>query len=243
MKKQELKEAVLFQATSFLPIPFEEAAMDIFPLREFEDEQGKKTEVFFVAVRRQQVENLELLCRIAGLKLAAVEIEPLAILRLNRFKKGGIKAFLSMGASRSCFFVFQDEILLFYRTLPFACTPFYHSADLIGGDNYSDTAVTEAGQDRKYEYILRDLVVELNRSIEYYNMQYPGISLESIIVYGGGTRLGSLYGILEGALGYKVESLEAFSNIVFPEKLSETAIEELKYDFPLALGLAARNLI
>ncbi|MEN6349747.1 MAG: pilus assembly protein PilM, partial [Syntrophomonas sp.] len=74
MSLKETKEAAVYQAATFLPVPVEEAAIDIFPLRDFEDDEGKQREIFFVAVPRIQVENLETTCRMAGLKLVAVEI-------------------------------------------------------------------------------------------------------------------------------------------------------------------------
>ncbi|NLB88903.1 MAG: pilus assembly protein PilM, partial [Syntrophomonadaceae bacterium] len=114
MKLSELRQAVYYEATTFLPIPVEETVIDIFPLRNFESETGTKTEVFFAAARREQVENLEACCKIARLDLSVVDLEPLAISRIiEKPEKIESFALLNIEDTRSIFSVFKGENLLF----------------------------------------------------------------------------------------------------------------------------------
>jgi len=401
MKLKELREAVLFQATTFLPIPVEDAAIDIFPLWDLEDDEGKKTEVFFVAVRRIQVENLQAACRIAGLKLAAVEIEALAINRILGRDSAGTQAYLNIGASRSYFSVFNEGVLVFHRYLPFGCSAFYQQSDLTGGmeytgfesddsglefniqenqlelsnqdnagldsvgiytgadkegiyseinrqEEYSEystgddfdqvnntggyvvsgveenyTEVFEEGdtlvanedgnytdletdtknndilfnlednntgsdekddevrideeeynmgaenkeesdtgsgdkqqetgldlinleQDNQYEYLVNEIVTEVSRSVEYYNMRNAEASLENVLLCGGGSRIRGMDRILTGRVGCNVEVADTFAHLFLSSKIKEmdeAVMQELKYDFLVALGLAAREVI
>lgn len=246
MSLKELKEAISFQATTFLPIPVEEAAIDIFPLRDFEDEEGKKTEVFFVAVRSIQVQNLQAACKVAGLKLVAVEIEPLAVHRVfaqnDNFET---RAFLHIGAYRSYFSVFKEGILLFHRSLSFGSSAFYKARDftLTAGIGPVEADKVEFVQNEQYDYLLRDVISEISRSFEYYNMQHSEDTLDQILICGAGARLTGLDEPLSANLGCEVVKADTLSRLILPNNLGESDEEELLYDFPIALGLAAREVI
>lgn len=244
MKQEELKEAIYFQAMNFLPVSVDEVAIDFFPLRDFEDEEGKKTEIFFVAVRKQQVENLEEVCKIAGLKLAAVEIEPLAIHRiLGKSKESGIKAFINIGASRSYFTVFKDGLLKFYRTLSFGTAAFAQQQNLDNGDTSVELDTIDIVNNDSYEYLVRDVIAEVNRSIEYYDMQNMEEKVESIILCGGGSRIKGLDERLGEGIGRQVSLSAALEEIVVPANISEEQKHEIQHDYIVALGLAARAKI
>jgi type IV pilus assembly protein PilM len=243
MKLDELKEAVKYEATTFLPIAVEEAAMDVFPLREFEDEDGKKLEVFFVAVRRQQVEYLQAICRIASLKLGIVEIEALALNRaLNHGSENHTVAFLNIGATRSYFSVFEDNLLVFNRNLAFGCSAFYQGTDFdleIADDGLDNVEITPGGQ---RDYLVRDIVSEVARSVEYYNMQNPN-PLDKIILCGGGSRLQGMEQAIATGINCPVEIGNPFTHFIKPAGLNEKSQRELRHDFAVALGLATRGVM
>lgn len=243
MKIEELKEAVKYEATTFLPIPPEEAAMDVFPLRDFEDEEGKKVEIFFVAVRRQQVHNLEKACEIANLKLNVVDIEPLALNRvLNEKGKTPVMAFLNIGASRSYFSVFQDNILVFNRNMAFGAAPFYQEGEsgTQGWDDGLDNVVIAL--DGQQDYLVRDIISEVTRSVEYYNMQNSG-NIDRILLCGGGSRLSGLDELIAGGLNCEVDIANPLVNINSLSELNDHSRWELQHDFAVALGLAARGVL
>lgn len=242
MKPAEQREAIRYEATTFLPIPVDEASIDISPLNFFEDNEGKKVDLFFVAVRKQQVENLRLACEIAGLRLAAVEIEPLALHRLLKADESGVQAFVNIGASRSTFSVFQGEALKFYRHLPFGCSPF-----LQGVAQNNEAAVTaieniELGSSGDHQYLLSDIIAELARSVEYYHMQNQ-TGINKLLLCGGGARIKGLDKSLAEGLNISVTNADTLSQIKLAAGTNEKAEQELRYDYAVALGLAAREVI
>lgn len=240
MSRSECRAAAVYQAVDFLPIAVEEAAIDVFPWRDFQDEDGKKSEVFFVAVPRLQVDNLDLACQTAGLKLTAVEIEPLAVNRI--FMPGqasGVRALLQIGASHCCFSVFNGTNLLFYRTL----SSFYENICFIIGEANINLESLQCVHEGQFKYIVRDLAAEVGRSVEYYNIQNSDRKLEKLWLSGGGTGLKGLAGELAAEIACDVQTADFLSRFTLPVDLDERAKREINCDFPVALGLAAREVM
>lgn len=244
MKSGELREAAIFQAMNFLPIPVEEAAIDVCPLRNFEDEEGKKTEIFFIAARQQQVQALQEVCNCAGLKLVKVEIEPLALIRImDKSEAAGTVGVINIGAMRSYFSVYRDGCLTSMRALSFGCSAFYQTGD--GNDSKDDIRLEDidASGSNNYSYLLRDIMSEMTRSLEYYEMQNQGEVIQNVFICGGGSRLKHLDKYLASGLGRRIQMLEYTPRLILPVNVSPKEQLELQHDFPVAMGLAARGVI
>ncbi|HZK44488.1 MAG TPA: pilus assembly protein PilM [Syntrophomonadaceae bacterium] len=214
MKLKDLRQAIYYQATTFLPIPIEEAIIDIFPIRDIETDEGLQTEVFFVAVRKQQVENLEMCAKIAGLNLQVIDLESLALKRviadISKFKT---KAILNLGATRSGFTVFEDKNLLFHRPLAFGST---------GGDQPGE------------------LLTEITRSIEYYNMQFKSYP-ETIILCGNIINFTEIEEMLSKNINALIQIGEIDPNVIKLDKLNQEDYKLLQSEYLIALGLAIRG--
>lgn len=239
MKINELRQAALYQASTFLPISIDEVTTDIYPVREFEDAEGRKTEVLFVAARRAQVDNLYDACNLAGLKLTRVEIEPLALYRVyhEQIDPKKVAAVLNIGAYRSSLAIFKDSIMVFMRTMSFGCSAFYEAL------NSSDPDLLETidAVEGDYNNLLSDIIQEINRSVDYYEIQNKGDVIEKIVLCGGGSRIKNIDQYLSSGLNQQVIIGEPAKNIVFPGDINETEKKEMRYDFSVALGLALRG--
>lgn len=243
MKLNELKEAALFEATTFLPIPVEEAAIDIFPLRHMEDDEGKKTELFFVAVRRQEVENIRLACDLAGVHLVAVELAPLALSRiLGDGDSPEVQAFLHIGTYRSCFCALKNGALLFQRYFSSGTTALCRALDPQGEPNQVLRQLNfEDGSSN--EYLTSDMVSETSRSFEYFNMQFKQDIPSEVVLCGSGARIKGLNKVLEQAMDIEVVVGDPLARLILPSLSNGADNEDLQYDYLAALGLAAREVV
>ncbi len=242
MKLDEMRHAALYQATSFLPISIEDVTTDVYPVRYFEDEEGKRCEVFFVAARKAQAENLIKTCQVAGLKLNRVEIEPLALHTLyhEQLSGGKIKGVLNIGAQRSYLAIFQQDTLVFVRSIGFGCAAFYQYMRETGAE---DGELEKLNcQDSGCERLMRDIVNELSRSLEYFRLQSKGQELSAIILCGGGARVGDIEGYLSREVGVLVQIGDFPSQIQLPDSITAQERTDLIYDYPVALGLAMRGV-
>jgi len=242
MKLDEMRHAALYQATSFLPISIEDVTTDIYPVRYFEDEEGKKCEVFFVAARKAQAENLIKTCQVAGLKLNRVEIEPLALHTLYHQQLSGqkVKGVLNIGATRSYLAIFQEDILVFVRSIGFGCTALYQYMKESGTGNMKLENLD--CQDAGCETLMRDIVSELSRSLEYFRLQSKHEELSEIILCGGGARVGGIEEYLSGQIGVPVMVGDFAAHIQLPDNIAAKDKSDLTYEYPVALGLAMRGV-
>ena len=244
LKLDEMREAVYYQSANFLPIPVEEVAIDIYPMREFENQNGKKTEVFFLAVRKQQVDNLEMVCRIAELNLAVVEIEPLSIYRAWGKEVGLVVALLAIGSSRSYLTVFNRGIPVFYRSLALGSSSSYYTSNFNQADRVTGWQKAMNLNDPPCDPRIMEITNEVKSALEYYQLQMESKeqSIEKIVLCGGGAMRG-LEDDLTQRLDLELEVINILSGNILPRHISPDEEYELQYDFPLALGLAAREVV
>lgn len=236
LKLGELRKGVRYQAAAFLPIPVEQAAMDIFPIREFQDQEGARVELFFVAVRRSQVEKIKIACQLGHLKLQIIEIEPLALHRLFLDKGSqSAQALLDIGASRSCFSVYKEGVLIFNRNFSLSYSGYQNAA----GFSYNEPRQLQS-LSRGNINPIQDIVNEVARLSEYFRMQQQS-ELSKMLITGGGTRIAGLGEAIASTAKYDVEVGDLLSRISLSQQAQQGDLDELKYDFALAIGLAIRG--
>lgn len=241
MRLKDLRSAALYEATKFLPINIEDVTADIYLVRQFEDAQGKMAEVFFVAARKTQAENLIKTCQIAGLKLTILEIEPLALKSLYRPQVGHdlVYAIVNAGAQRSNITIFKNHNPVFLRSLSFGCLTFFqHIPEVAQGQwRLEDLSVEEP----ECRDLVQNLVDELMRSLDYFRLQNKDDSITNILLCGGCTRLGGIIELLSREMGIPVQLGSIDQRIQLPPKISEEQKNDLRFDYPVALGLALRG--
>lgn len=243
MPEKEWREAVRYEAHQFLPMPIDEAAMDVYPLHTHKSLSGKQMEVLMVAVRREQIELMEQVCDIAGLQLAVVDIEPLAAYRIiKRVDSTDSRAIISIGAEQSYFAVFQQGILVYYRSLPLGCSLFFTG---INQQEKIETILVDAPlhQNKRYHAFIQALYADIIRSMEYYAMQVGFNDIQHLYLYGGGARLKGVEEVLAASLNMPVQLIDPTAQFVLPDACTDREYIEIKYDFTAALGLAARSIL
>ncbi|MEQ8175489.1 MAG: pilus assembly protein PilM [Syntrophomonadaceae bacterium] len=241
MKINELKEAALFEATTFLPIPVEEAAIDVYPVRHFEDEDGKQTELFFVAVRRQQVEDLRLTCEVAGLDLVAVELDPIALHRVMvGADEEGPQAYLYMGTTRSFICVMKNGALIFQRYFSSGTSAISQALD---PEQDPHQVLFQVDMESSHQYLVRDMITQASRSLEYFRVQFNDELKTPLILCGTGARIRGLDKTLSEALDHKVIPGDISGRLLFSSRMPENERQDLTYDYLISLGLAAREVV
>ncbi len=240
MRVEELRKAALFQAAGFLPLSIDDVTADIYPVREYSDAEGTKTEVLFVATRTSQVENLLQACRQAGLKLQWVEIEALGLARVfyPQLTGGGpdVRAVVNIGANRAYIAFYKKGMLVLLRSISFGSRVFY---DPQTGDGSPEALPGLAADSEGFPELMSEFVAEMSRSLSYAQIQLKE-PVNTLFLTGGGSRVAGMADYLAQALQVECRLGELGAYLVLPPETSPAA-RELRHDFPVALGLALRG--
>jgi type IV pilus assembly protein PilM len=242
MSLDDLRSAALYQATSFLPISIDDVTADIYPVREYEDPsgQGKMAELFFIAARKSQAESLVKTCEIAGLKLNILEIEPLALKTLYQpVMDKKIYGILNIGAQRSYLSIFQNNSLVFLRSIGFGCSAFYLQVPRLaeGECRLEDLEAEEP----ECITLLRSLIDETTHSLDYFRLQNKDDSIDRIFLSGGCARLNGIEELISKQLNIPVQLGSVGQYLKLPSRITEEERNDLQFEYPVALGLALRG--
>ncbi len=242
MNHDDMRSAALYQATNFLPVAIDDVTADIYPVKEFDDpnESGKMAEVFFIAARKVQAENLVKACEVAGLKLNILEIEPLGLKSLYETPSPSkVYGILNVGAERSYLSIFQDNSLVFLRSISFGCSAFYYQIPQLA---QGECQLEDLGTDEsECSTLLHSLGDEMIRSLDYFRLQNNDDSIVKILLCGGGARINGMEDFISSQINIPVELGNIEANLKLPAKITAEEKNQLYYDYPVALGLALRG--
>ena len=212
MPMDELRQAAQLQALNFLPIPSEETVMDISPCRISESDEGKQVELFFVAARRQRVEELEHLCQRAGLRAAAIETEADALFRLSPLEQDETAAVLYLEDQRWLLSIGHANTPLLFRYFSPAANP----PDLLPAPNENDWSQA------------------LSRGFEDFQRQHPDLNCRRLLLGGPGATEHQAH--LQTLIPCPVQRWDPLAQL----KIKQEYDPVNKDLFLLAIGLACR---
>jgi len=228
MKKQELAEAIKYEAENHIPVPIKEVYLDF---QVVEPVYGRKDylEVLITALPKKTVDPYLEVLKKSELKPLALEIEAQAIARAlikNQVSPVPI-LIIDIGSARTSFIIFSGHSLRFT-----CCIPVFHQA-----------LVNEK------KLALANLIKDIKKHLNYYqthaswaHLPPDGKTIKKILLCGDGANIKGLTDILSKELKTLVEIANPWINIL-PENTKKTSgisfKESLKY--ATALGLALRG--
>jgi type IV pilus assembly protein PilM len=264
MPANELKKSLAFQVADIIPMPLEEAILDMHPLQEITAEDGsRRLRVLLVAAAREAIESAVKAVQLAGLSPQVVDLTSFAVLRALGQVDGlglsqGSEALIDVGASITNIVVSQGGVPRFVRIL------------LLGGADVTETVADRMGVSfeqaesvkqatvlprdpsalgeqplvRIVETAANTWIEEIRGSLDYYLAQSGSARIERIILSGGGAQLGGLAARLSFATRLPVEAATPFASL----RLGRTGLsdEQLAYvepfcTVPVGLALAAAS--
>lgn len=116
LKEKELLSAIKYQADQFIPMPLDQAALDVEVL--FEDQKNKKLIVLIVASASSLITKLEKLAELSGLVPESIENELSATARLlsliykPKLPPTSATLFVNFGFSSTSFYLFHNGLNL-----------------------------------------------------------------------------------------------------------------------------------
>lgn len=207
MSDDDLKGALQFQAQELIPIPLADAVMDFQTLEAVPGPEGQQlTRVLLAAAPAENVGRLVGAVRAAGLRVSAVDLVPLALVRsLGRnvlLGDEGAEAIVSVGAGVTVVVVHEGGVPRFVRVLGTGGRAFTdaitealniapEAAEALkrqGSAAGVDFAPARQAMARPTDSLLEDI----RGSIDYYRTQPGATEIRQVVLTGGGAQLEGL---------------------------------------------------
>lgn len=245
ISEKELEDSIKWEAENQLPISLENAVYDF---QYWEEPGQEKWTVMLVATTHEIINSYLQTFQSVELVPKAFDIEPLSLSRaLKYLRQSSSAAILDLGASNAKLSIFWEGKLYFTRAIN------------IGGKHFTQWMANEKGLDfdkaeelKKnlccdFEHhipqkVLQELILELERSFDYFRTQNPEKQITCVYLTGGGSKMAGVQETLQEHLGINVFKFPA---LTLNESGKLPKGEELAGDseglFDLALGLALRR--
>ncbi|OHA69327.1 MAG: hypothetical protein A3J57_01955 [Candidatus Wildermuthbacteria bacterium RIFCSPHIGHO2_02_FULL_49_12b] len=247
MTKEELPEAVAFEARRHVPLPLSEVTFD-WQLLEGTFEQKTPLKILMVAVPKEIVNQYQEIANLAGLTLSGLEAEVFCIMRscVNEEDKSSL-ALLDIGAQSTTVNIIAK------RTLRVS-----HSVDVAGNsltDRIAKSLSVDAKMAERYKFekgmtdknlaiILSPMVDILLSELERVSKEFQqqgGKEVEKIILAGGTALLPGLREYVETTVKKPTSIANPFENLYYPPVLEQT-LKNLGPSHAVAVGAALRGL-
>ena len=257
MPGEELREAVKWEAKKIVPMPIEEMVLDFLVVGEHEDHGVKRVEIVVVAAERSGVLAEYNDLKRVGLNVAAMDVNPLALLNAVHLNYAADLddnvAFVDIGAGKTDINITKRGVLRFTRNVQ------------IGGEDVTkaierelqvsrDDAETmkrqygmlpaESGADGRLKDVIQRevdrIVLETQRSIDYYRAQFREGAVKKIILMGGMPLLPGFQDYFSAYFETRVEMDDPFAEIYCDEP-SFAELRMMAPRFSTCLGLALRK--
>ena len=252
MEKNELQQALKFEAQKHIPFAISEVNLDSYILKS--DLPDNKMLVLMAAVKNDFLTQRLKMVDAAGLRVHLVDIDSLALVNAFNFNYGQeetIKsktvALLNIGASFSNLNILDAGIPRLSRDIPIAGNAFTHKiAEMLGVDfKAAEEAKFNPGADKQQkvsgalEFVLSNLARELRVSFDYYESQSVS-SVVKIFLSGGSSYFSGLKDMLGSLLGIEVAYWDPLQRILFSDTLPIDKIKPISSQLAVAVGLALR---
>lgn len=266
MSREEIPQAVRFEARHHIPLPLAEVTLD-WSIIEGEVSERKKTplKILLVAVSNDLIDQYRQIAALSNLELQGLEVEAFGLVRALIGEEKRIVAILDLGARSTTVNIVEQGILKVSHSFDLAGNELtqvlakaldidYSEAEnlkkihglkfLISNQELSQNNEETSLITKKVGEILRPLIdlilTELERASQIF-YQIKGEKAEKVILAGGTALLPGLKEYFSQALKTEIEIADPFLNISYPPILEE-ALKEMGPSYAIAIGTALRGL-
>ena len=245
MSKEELSEAVQYEARKHVPLPFSEVTFDWQILNKKRFGLPKEAaHILIVAVPNELINQYQEIARLSNLSLSALEAEVFGLIRSSLGDKKESVVILDMGAQTTTINVVKKGVLQSSRSID------------IGGGSFTERIAQSLSINRKEAEekkrtqglfsqelktilapLLDTVVVEIRQAMGDFKEQ----EIQRIVLGGGSSLLPGLKEYLKESLNITVELVDPFRSVFYPSLLEGT-IKEMGPSYGVAVGMALRGL-
>lgn len=252
MPKNELLEAVRWEARKWSSLPPEEMVVDYLIMAEHLEDAVKQYEIVVVVVERAALEEQLQAISASGLKVTAVDLAATALLNTARlYYEDHLPEnllYVDIGAQKMEINIVKSGVIRFTRQVAMGGDTITHALS-----RAATLSLPEAEGKKRKEGIPLDgptriavleqvdrFIVEIQRSVDYYRAQSRERGIDKILLMGGMPLLPGFLEYFKAFFDAPVELDNAFSKAPWKDP-RKSILLDIAPRFSMALGLALRK--
>ena len=250
LEEKEIKDALAFEAETFVPYPLDQVSIDYEVIEE--DEGGRLT-VFAIAARNDLISNYVKIFKAAGMELMAIESPAVSMRRILKQIATASEAtmVLDIGQKYSDLIGFKDGNIYFARSISLGGESITRAIsvnlglDMASAEEYKKAyGIKEMELEGKIKSaimpVFESMAEEIRRAIALYS-ESNNRAIELLVLSGGGAKLPGLAEEFTRILGIEAQVIQPFLKIETQKIISPINLEVNGYRFSTAVGLALRQ--
>ncbi|MDY0096990.1 MAG: type IV pilus assembly protein PilM [Candidatus Dojkabacteria bacterium] len=250
VKKEELKQAVYFEAKQYIPVPIEEVQMSYVTIGFNEEKNAPR--VLLVAAPRKVIDIYMNVANFANLDLIAIETESVAMGRaMFKSSQKPTCVMLDFGANSTDMSIMTNGSLVFSQSIS------------IGSDSLTQAIVNKFNFDynRAEEFkrnyglisnvlegkiysvlapIVESIMIEVRRGVEFYKNKTMSAAPNEYLLNGDGALLPGLTEYVAKSLGVNAQVANPWLNIIVDNKFKDL-ISKGGSSYSVAIGLSLKD--
>ncbi len=236
MSKDEVAQALKYEAQQYIPFKMEEIVFDYHVLEPLSSNQNRM-KVFLVAAKKQAITEFVELIQRASFKPNLIDVDSFSL--INCFQFNGPKV-----AEDDVFALVNLELDLVNINILQGETPFFTRDISLLEDTLSlqPEEGKEKGPFQTKGALLANLIRELRLSIDYYESEFEK-QVSVIYLSGEGAKEPELINSFSSQLGRKIELWNPLQNLIIDSTQIDTdALKNVSCMLAIACGLALRGV-
>ncbi len=250
MKREELRSAIKFEGSKYIPFDVNEAILDCSILDK--SSSGTANRVLLVAAKKDKVSGYMELFKEMSLDIASIDVDSMAI--LNAFqrsgmenKQGSVYTMINIGARFSNMNIAIGAYPYFTRDILWGGADITNRIKEILGLSAEDAeALKRNPAERKADVVnaimpaMEKFITEIRMSLDYFEAQL-GKNVERIYISGGTAYLFNMLDFLKESLEVEVVLWNPLEGIKIADESGDKEFRNSPGRFAVAVGLAMRK--
>jgi type IV pilus assembly protein PilM len=252
MISEELKEAIKWDLEKYIPYAPDSYYYDFSIIGAGNSDSEIK--VLLVASPKEIVNNLISVIKNVGLRLVAVDTEPLALYRI--FTDAENAMIVDIGTFLSQVTVFQNGSPAVIRNISIGGQRFteaimqgmgieWKEAEQLKQNqrimSQSNVLFEDVNVQQQLNLLVSEFARDIRRTTEYYQLQNKDVTIDKVFITGGGANLGNLAQLLAAQLDLPTVIHNPLTKLSIPASFDKKHLEQLAPQLGTAVGLALRG--
>jgi type IV pilus assembly protein PilM len=257
MTRDELEESIDWHAEEHIPYDLSDVSLDY----QVTEETADSTSVLIAACKRERIDNLKQAIQLSGKTPVVIDVDTFALQNCYEVNyqpdESQVVTLLNIGASTMNVNIVRGNRSLFTRDITVGGSQFTDVLQRNLGLSFQQAEAVKRGvaeaaegiEEKSIEPLMNNVTemvaMEIQKTFDFYRATTDDgeMSVQKILISGGGSKLAGLAEDLSERLELPVEVLDPFRSIkVDTRKFDPDYLSEIMPEMAVAVGLAVRGV-